>query len=138
MIRKYLRNKVNNWYNTREELTRLSLHCQEEKLYNLVISQEDKRKYAFKMQVRWQNILDIYDDVVNFFKMFLVILVSTVICAASIILPVMVIGNATCNEYSKVTELETKWEFWSGCYVRWNDGWVLRDQLKFNSVDINK
>jgi hypothetical protein len=35
-----------------------------------------------------------------------------------------------CKTYSKVTSLETRYEFAGGCFVKTEKGWFLREQLR--------
>ena len=40
------------------------------------------------------------------------------------------VNSYKCKTYSKVTNLETRYEFAGGCFVKTEKGWFLREQLR--------
>ncbi len=70
------------------------------------------------------------------------IIAAVIALAAVLFIAVLVIvinwsSAKTCSDYGNNLQLETKYNAWAGCFVKWEGRWIDSDDLDINDVIIH-
>ena len=63
-------------------------------------------------------------------------LVFFIACLSPIFGLVYVADVYACKQYGEMVERDTNYRFLTGCYVKYDKGWIKRGQIRMNEEDL--
>lgn len=106
MIGRFIENKIKKYYNL---YTHLSPTYQE----------LEYKKYN-DLYWKWREKRNKYES----FKTTLIIFSTLIAMIVSLIFGIYKVKEKSCYNFQQETKLETKFDFWSYCYVNYKDQWI--------------